>query len=872
MASRYNTVVCTATGWSRERPHCEVLLCPPVIDVNLKILTTVYDDEYTIGNVINFECKNPEHKLYGPSHIFCTSAGTWNTDPPTCKTPVCLPVKLDDSVVLSSPQSNEYAVGHILNIQCKNQNFLLNGPSELRCTSEGKWNTDPPTCTDSCTVNENEMRKNRIQLKYNQAPTVQHGEIVEFDCIPEHEIPNHRQLRVSCNGGLLVYPTCHRRGSCTVNENDMRNHGLRLKPNQARTVDHRAYVEFNCAPEYESSGYLGEYCWNGVLRYPTCYKSTCTVNENEMRNRGIQLKYNKAPTVRHNAYVEFDCAPGYESPYYSRLGTYCNRGVLEYPACYRSGSCTVNEDEMLNHGLQLKYNQARTVHHGYSVGFDCASGYGTLYPNNLRAHCNGGQLTYPTCHRTGSCTVNEDEMLNHGLQLKYNQARTVHHGYSVEFDCASGHGTLYPNNLRAHCNGGQLTYPTCHRTVIEQDCSAPPVVQNGDITGIRKLSYSSGSSVQYQCANDYELEGKAKISCHNGEWEKEPTCRVIEQFCSGPPIVQNGDITGIRKLSYTSDSSVQYQCANYYKLEGKANISCQDGKWEKEPICRVPCTATDAAMKQNNIRLKYKTDKKLYSEHLDTITFDCIKDYEISDTSLLRIQCLDGELNYPKCTKKVQDKVEKPCPQPPEVLFGELSEARKQSYASRSTVEFQCISYYKLQGKPKIKCQDGVWETPPVCLEPCIINEKYLQGNSTKTKENKKYWKHDEVVTFLCFSGFFPETGQLKSRCNNGELVYPKCVKRADKCDVNMTAINENHIVITSKHCKQLNNGQVCRIQQNNSIKFKCRHGFRASESTPLEGKCQNGVIEYPKCINTMTERTTIQPFVNTEVTDRRTF
>lgn len=73
----------------------------------------------------------------------------------------------------------------------------------------------------------------------------------------------------------------------------------------------------------------------------------------------------------------------------------------------------------------------------------------------------------------------------------------------------------------------------------------------------------------------------------------------------------------------------------------------------------VPCTVKESDMQQNNIQLKYKQEedktKKLYSEHSDSMSFECKRGYRISDEKLLRIQCWDGVLKYPKCIKQGKD-------------------------------------------------------------------------------------------------------------------------------------------------------------------------------------------------------------------------
>lgn len=63
-----------------------VKFCPPVqVGNNVNLLTTSYEEEYSVGQVIRFECKNVNQKLNGASEIFCTSEGEWNAPPPICE-------------------------------------------------------------------------------------------------------------------------------------------------------------------------------------------------------------------------------------------------------------------------------------------------------------------------------------------------------------------------------------------------------------------------------------------------------------------------------------------------------------------------------------------------------------------------------------------------------------------------------------------------------------------------------------------------------------------------------------------------------------------------------------------------------------------
>uniref|UniRef100_A0A8D2J5V3 Sushi domain-containing protein n=1 Tax=Varanus komodoensis TaxID=61221 RepID=A0A8D2J5V3_VARKO len=123
-----------------------------------------------------------------------------------------------------------------------------------------------------------------------------------------------------------------------------------------------------------------------------------------------------------------------------------------------------------------------------------------------------------------------------------------------------------------------------------------------------------------------------------------------EGKCPLPPLIENGDIVNIPKTEYLPGESVQYQCQNFYKMEGSPTVTCNNGDWSAEPRCLVPCTASEEDMGRNNIKLRWKSDTKLYSESGDTIEFTCIHDFSLAQGSPpFRAQCRDGTITYPRC-------------------------------------------------------------------------------------------------------------------------------------------------------------------------------------------------------------------------------
>lgn len=56
------------------------------------------------------------------------------------------------------------------------------------------------------------------------------------------------------------------------------------------------------------------------------------------------------------------------------------------------------------------------------------------------------------------------------------------------------------------------------------------------------------------------------------------------------------------------------------------------------------------------------------------------------------------------------------CGPPPPIDNGDITSFPAPVYPPGSRVEYQCQSYYELQGKTYIECQNGEWSEPPKCL------------------------------------------------------------------------------------------------------------------------------------------------------------
>ncbi|KAK7795464.1 hypothetical protein U0070_027332, partial [Myodes glareolus] len=160
--------------------------------------------------------------------------------------------------------------------------------------------------------------------------------------------------------------------------------------------------------------------------------------------------------------------------------------------------------------------------------------------------------------------------------------------------------------------------------------------------------YPPDSRVRYECNKPFEIFGEVEVTCQNGNWTEPPKCKDPAQKCGPPPPIENGDITSFPLQEYAPFSSVEYQCQNLYQLKGKKKITCRNGEWSEPPTCLHPCVISEEIMERHNITFKWIGKQKLYSKSGEYVDFSCKFGYNVANkSSPLRTRCIDGRINYP---------------------------------------------------------------------------------------------------------------------------------------------------------------------------------------------------------------------------------
>ncbi|XP_077631271.1 coagulation factor XIII B chain [Crocuta crocuta] len=536
-------------------------------------------------------------------------------------------------------------------------------------------------------------------------------------------------------------------------------------------------MRYSCNSGYKTTGGNDEeviQCLgDGWSSQPTCRKEheTCLVPELHHGNYSTTQK-----TFQVKDRLHYECATGY----------------------YTAGGKKAEEVECRTYGwsltpkcTRLKCSSLRLIENGYFhpikqtyeegdvVQFFCHENYYLSGSDLIQCYNFGWYPESPVCEGRRNRCPPPPLPLNSKIQT---HSTTYRHGEVVRVECELNFKIQGPEEIR--CENGKWTEPPkCIEQKEKITCEDPPVIENGT-ANINSKTYFNGDTVAYECKSGYHLLGSREITCKHGKWTRPPECVENNENCKPPPAVLNGAVIDGLLASYTTGSSVEYRCNEYYLLSGAKISHCEQGRWSSPPVCLEPCTINVDYMKINNIEMKWKYEGKVL--HGDLIDFVCKQGYDLSPStplSELSVQCNRGEVRYPLCIIKESKGM---CASPPLVKNGVMISSILGIYENGSSVEYRCFDHHFLQGSKESYCSDGIWTTPPSCLEPCTLSFVEMENNNLLLKwnfDNRPYIFHGEYIEFLCRRDTYVDESsiigsELRVQCVRGQLKYPRCVQR----------------------------------------------------------------------------------------------
>ncbi|XP_013202237.1 coagulation factor XIII B chain isoform X3 [Microtus ochrogaster] len=477
--------------------------------------------------------------------------------------------------------------------------------------------------------------------------------------------------------------------------------------------------------------------------------------------------------------MRYGCTSGYKT-----TGGKNEEVVQCLPEGWSSPPSCRKEQELMCSSLRLIENGyfhpvKQTYEEGDVVQFFCHENYYLSGSDLIQCYNFGWYPESPICEGRRNRCPPPPVPLHSKIQP---HSTTYRHGERVRIECElnfviQGSGELL-------CENGKWTEPPkCIEEKEKVACEQPPSIEHGAAQTHSEI-YFSGDKVTYRCERGYYLRGSSTITCSRGQWTLPPECVENNESCKPPPEIANGAVVDGLLASYTTGSSVEYRCNEYYLLRGSKTSRCEQGKWSSPPVCLEPCTIDVDHMNRNNIQMKWKYEGKVL--HGDLIDFVCKQGYDLSPTTPLSevsVQCNRGDVKYPVCVRRES---KGRCASPPVIRNGDIVSSAASTYENGSSVEYRCSENHFLQGSREAYCVDGMWTTPPLCLEPCPLSFVEMDKNYLQLKwnfDNRPLILHGEYIEFMCKrDAYTTETSisgsELRVQCDRGKLRYPKCTPR----------------------------------------------------------------------------------------------
>uniref|UniRef100_A0A803XU78 Complement factor H n=1 Tax=Meleagris gallopavo TaxID=9103 RepID=A0A803XU78_MELGA len=736
-------ITCTKNGWS-PTPRCIRKETCQYVDLTngyfLKNKAT-----FDIGETVTYRCYNdfvtPERQEIG--EIQCQVAG-WSPPPKCiqfCKTP-------QTRVLTDCTTRKIYLPGDTLEYACHEQYHTAdNMPTgTTMCGVNGEWKPAP-----QCVAIECELPELSNRVVHPAKSRYYNGDVVKFSCIDNHVRVGPASAQCYYFGWFPSPPTCkvNPRGCGPppeVTNGNVTGSFLEWYPNGNR-------MEYECDTQFKLVGSKEIECLDGEWSSPpSCIEDKMPCGSpSSIPNIVLQQQYRVQ--FSHGEEVTYRCKQG--SGNASRMRTKCLNGEWKpSPLCNApSHQCVPPEDIVVVRTNSLRKAKETELY----LTYKCKQADRQL----KQATCVSGKWS-PEIQCTGESTCPPPPQLPNANKIPV--GRNYKNGSKIAFSCLEGFHLIGANEITC-INGKWQSPPYC----VEKPCSPPQLIENADDFRLvnqnlkmekeGKTVYLAGAVVKFICHSGFELEGPSEINCSMGNWSSSPTCS--EMSCGSIPNVHNSATEGRNKEVYEPGETIRYQCDEGFEAVGLPEIICRKGNWSTPPFCEdVTCEAPPEIHSANII----STQQQRYLPGA-RVQYECDSNFQI--TGVNYVTCTNGQWSQTPTCKDMR------CGPPPEIAGGKVHGVKKSKYLPGETAKYACWEGFRMTGASTVGCQNGTWTELPTCRGKsgkCGPPPEIEYGDILSFP--KAEYSQGETLKYKCPNLYILE-GSQQIRCINGQWTNP---------------------------------------------------------------------------------------------------
>ncbi|XP_053764965.1 complement factor H-like isoform X1 [Panthera pardus] len=693
-------------------------------------------NEFEYGAKVVYTCNEGYQMLGRINFRECESDG-WTNDIPICEVVKCLPVTHPENGRLTSSAldlDKEYTFGQVVRFAC-NSGFMLVGPAEIRCSTNGVWSGESPKCVEISCQKPEIANGNAASLK----KTYKENERFQYTCHQGYEYGSKGDAICTASGWTPT-PSCK---EIICASPHIENGNYAPESIRYRSGDE---ITYNCKTGFDRStqGNTATCTNRGWVPQPGCTRNRCDFPQIKHGSLYYEIIYRRDFPVRVGKKYWYSCKTNFVT---------ASQEPWEYIHCTKEGwspAVPCRRQCIFNH-LKNGDNPKQGVKYvqGESVRVNCHAGYSLQNEQTVMTCTEGGWFPPPECILLKTCSKSEITIEN-GFFSQYEL--TYYLNKETQYQCKPGYVT--PDGKTSGSvtclKSGWSPQPTCIKS-----CDMPAFENAKAKSNV--TWFKLNDKLDYECHDGYESQdGRAgSIVCGNDGWSHKPIC--YEKECKIPEIENNLN-TQPKKEKYKVGDVLKFFCRQRLKRVGPDSVQCYDFGWSPNlPTCKEQTKECYPPPQLLNGKVK-ETEKETY-EHNDLVEYVCNPRFLMKGFN--KIQCVDGRwTDLPICIE-----VETTCGDIPELNYGYAVQTSNPPYHHGDSVEFNCREGFTMIGQKSITCISGSWTQLPQCIATDDLQKcKYSLTVREANPLYKTEFDHNENITYKC-------RGKLKqkhSTCING--------------------------------------------------------------------------------------------------------
>uniref|UniRef100_A0A8C9KPK4 Sushi domain-containing protein n=1 Tax=Panthera tigris altaica TaxID=74533 RepID=A0A8C9KPK4_PANTA len=693
-------------------------------------------NEFEYGAKVVYTCNEGYQMLGRINFRECESDG-WTNDIPICEVVKCLPVTHPENGRLTSSAldlDKEYTFGQVVRFAC-NSGFMLVGPAEIHCSTNGVWSGESPKCVEISCQKPEIANGNAASLK----KTYKENERFQYTCHQGYEYGSKGDAICTASGWTPT-PSCK---EIVCASPHIENGNYAPESIRYRSGDE---ITYNCKTGFDRStqGNTATCTNRGWVPQPGCTRNRCDFPQIKHGSLYYEIIYRRDFPVRVGKKYWYSCKTNFVT---------ASQEPWEYIHCTKEGwspAVPCRRQCIFNH-LKNGDNPKQEVKYvqGESVRVNCHAGYSLQNEQTVMTCTEGGWFPPPECILLKTCSKSEITIEN-GFFSQYEL--TYYLNKETQYQCKPGYVT--PDGKTSGSvtclKSGWSPQPTCIKSCDMPAFENAKAKSNG-------TWFKLNDKLDYECHDGYESQdGRAgSIVCGNDGWSHKPVC--YEKECKIPEIENNLN-TQPKEDKYKVGDVLKFFCTQRLKRVGPDSVQCYDFGWSPNlPTCKEQTKECYPPPQLLNGKVK-ETEKENY-EHNDLVEYVCNPRFLMKGFN--KIQCVDGRwTDLPICIE-----VETTCGDIPELNYGYAVQTSNPPYHHGDSVEFNCREGFTMIGQKSITCISGSWTQLPQCIATDELQKcKYSLTIREANPLYKTEFDHNENITYKC-------RGKLKqkhSTCING--------------------------------------------------------------------------------------------------------